>query len=944
MKRGTSIHFNSTSSSDLTTSTFSNVAHISILSSPLDRDSSEALGRSSIFFKVQKLFDQLKIKITPVPLDPFSKKPSRAGWNAPDYDPNTYSWARHYGNVGIVLGRSNLLVFDCDTPETANFFENLAQEVDLTTDTLVVKTRRGTHYYYYCPFSHELERKKFAREPIKLDIIAGNNYLVVAPYSQLKLNEKGEILDPRAKNFTLFEYTPVNIPERLPEISKKQFKTLIKKLEKIFNENEELEEKIQGETLNLNERDLTDEEIQKLCELVEPYFVEGQRQNLILYLAGYLRKNLKITEESVIKFYEYFIHTDDKQDIKARLAAIKKTYQKNPSVIAGVKGLTELLGEDVAKELCKKIRQALNIPENPEKPEKIKQPHELIEKIQSQITPERTQYIFVEISRKKMKYARCNYSELVIDYGVVKYDIMLKDYVFDLHTKIFDCVPNKVYIIENPLTSEKKLEIHFASKLPDSKYISITGTIQEIWETLYRQTSFVLSTGMGLQVLTNVVNYYLKRGWYEKKLEKLPPGFYFFNNTLHAEFTEKNYTKEELAKAANLLKDYILSHPNAQLIASIVLAGLLLPFSFAQKQMCIQGKLSQKMKYLYLFGETKSGKTTTATLLASIWGHVNKISYASFNTESRAGKHLSNSTFILIVDEVSKDIETNTVKEILKYAQEDLIARTIQTKNLKQVHYPALAPIIMTSNSHFPEDPALLERFYVFRFGKADKISREERLLHNYDKEKFRVLEPLGQFIWKYVKKHGLKDDYIAYAREILEAFYQEAEVEAFWYNLDFIHHSEETEEEQQYKQESEFYNAVIKFFNQNVKKQKEEENFVKTIYDALRARQFGRWIWIDDKDFVHISKDFLWELKKSYRCNIRDLEELSELTGWIKKRQRYSNTVIWVVSTAVTDFFHKLNYLPKMLTSLVFHAWLENKLDLSQLLSDTETDTFPVN
>jgi hypothetical protein len=30
--------------------------------------------------------------------------------------------------------------------------------------------------------------------------------------------------------------------------------------------------------------------------------------------------------------------------------------------------------------------------------------------------------------------------------------------------------------------------------------------------------------------------------------------------------------------------------------------------------------------------------------------------------------------------------------------------------------------------------------------------------------------------------------------------------------------------------------------------------------------------------------KDFLWELKKSYRCNIRDLEELSELTGWIKK------------------------------------------------------------
>jgi hypothetical protein len=498
-----------------------------------------------------------------------------------------------------------------------------------------------------------------------------------------------------------------------------------------------------------------------------------------------------------------------------------------------------------------------------------------------------------------------------------------------VHNKVLACCIEKLYIIENPLTKEESLEIHFISKNLGKPKVILRGNLQEIWEQLKTKTTYVLDISRALNILTAVLQHYFERNWFEKKKEELPAGFYYLDEQLVAQsFEEKEYTKEDLQKAALFLNEYIYSHPNPPLIASIIKAGILLPFAFCQKQLVLAGKLRKRMRYLYLTGETKSGKTTTALLLQRIWGWDYKISYASFNTEARVGKHLSNSTHILVVDEVSKDLETSPVKELLKYAQEDIVARSIQSRGLKQIHYPALAALIMTSNSHFPSDPALLERFIVFRFRKLDKISAVERA--KYEREDFNKLWPIAQFVWNYVKKNGLRDDYINYATEILKALYQEAEVEAYWLDWEFKDDTSETEEEQVYNREIEFFTAVQKFFNYHVKP-KEGVHYAKCVYDALKLGQFGRWIWIDDAGLVYISKDFLIELKKSYKCNVRDLEELSDLTGWEKKQKRCEKgdkkTTIWVVSTSITEFFYKLNYIPRNMSSLEFEEYLANRL-----------------
>jgi hypothetical protein len=344
------------------------------------------------------------------------------------------------------------------------------------------------------------------------------------------------------------------------------------------------------------------------------------------------------------------------------------------------------------------------------------------------------------------------------------------------------------------------------------------------------------------------------------------------------------------------------------------------------------------MRYLFLTGETKSGKTTTAMLLSKIWGTENKISYASFCTEARAGKHLSGSTFILIVDEVSKDLETSSVKELLKFAQEDIFVRTILTKTQKQIHYLALAPVIMTSNSHFPEDPALIQRFHIFRFRKSDKISARDRA--KYEKEDFNCLWPLGQFVYQYVRAHGLRDNYIMYTRGILKAFYEEAQVEAEWLNWAFQDDTQQTEEEEEYRKEMDFFTALMKFFVQNVKVEKGQK-LAQGIYTALKERQFSRWIWCDEKYIVYITNDFLLELQKFYRSTIRSLEELKEITGWIKMFKRCYNTRIRVLQTTVMDLFYRLNLTPDLLSTTEFDEWINNRsqIEFSEefILDDTE-------
>ena len=857
----------------------------------------ETLKKSSIFFKLKELFDKLNRKIVPIPLKTFSKIPAIDGWTEDSYNPSLFSWARHYGNAGIIPGRNDLLVFDCDSTETIQFFEELAKKVNLNLNTLVIQTRKGRHYYYYCEFSKELERKQFHNDQIKLDILAGSRCQVVAPFSQLKIDESGNVLDPKAENYIIFEYIPINIPERIAEITHEQYETIIKKLNKQFKKTQR---EIQR-TTELQERELTDEEIEKLYEIISEYFEEGVRQNLILYLAGYLRKTLKISEESIYRLYEKFISIDDPDDIKARFAAIKKTYEKNHDVISGWQGLVKVLGEETAEELVNKTCEALNIEHYKAK-----------------------KHIFIEFSEKK--YIKIDNDRKVIELG--KFD---KEGNFIRLHRVFVCV-FEIYMLKNLLSQETfKYEFRCISNHPIEKEFVARGNLQEIWEQIYANTSYVETPSIGEIVLKKVSNYYFEKGWYEEKLEELPPGFYYAkeNNIefIFASQFENEYSKEELVKAARLLDEYVSSHPTPQIISSVIKAGLLLPFSFIQKQ---RGS-KDLIRWLYLYGATRTGKTTTAKVLQAIWNYEYITNWASFCTEARLAKHLSNSTFPILVDEVGETIENHSITLMLKMAFEEQNARQIQTKTNRTITFSALASIIMTSNTYFPHDPALLNRFFVFHFHKNAQIRPEDRKKYSRH-DLFKTLPPIGKFVWDYIIQHGWKDNYIEYATEILKALFLETLNKIpDWVEMQFITSNEETEEEQETEREAILYSAILNFLHSKVRPEdkKGKYQFARSVFLDLVDRKFG-FIYSDGWD-VYITKELLFTCKKySPSFNFKTLADVAEVTNWEKVRKKVRGKVTWVLKTDIIDFLYKLGLIPKRLS----------KSEFEQFVSGIDVDT----
>ena len=856
----------------------------------------EISKKSSVFLKVKTFFDKLKINCCYVPLDPYSKKPSVPGWTDPDYDHSSICWARHPGNIGIIPGRSNLIVFDCDSNETIQFFKELARKINLDLNTLVVKTRKGRHYYYYCKFSKELERKQFHNNQIKLDILAGNKCQVVAPFSQLKIDENGNLLDYKTEEYVLFEYEPVNVPEKLVEITREQYETIIFELEKQFKQEQKKEKQAKTKTEIQEERELTDDEIEKIIEIIQPYWQEGYRQFFLLYLSGFLRKDLKISEESVARLYEKLIANinDDPDDFKARNKAIKNTYKKPEEEIAGYSGLCNVLGEEITKKLVSKICEVLNIE------------YYRIKK-----------NIFIEFSEKK--WIRIDNDEKVIEIG--KFDEkgeFIKSY------RVFICV-FEIYVLKNLLNQESfKYEVRCISKHPIEKEFIARGTLQEIWEQIYASTSYVEMPSIGETVLKRLANFYFEKGWYEEKFEELPPGFYYVkeNNIefIFASQFDNEYSKEELVKAANLLNEYVSSHPNPQLIASVIKAGLLLPFSFVQKQKGTRNL----MRWIYLYGTTKAGKTTTAKVIQAIWNHEYITNWASFCTEARVAKHLSNSTFTVIVDEVGETIENPNISLMLKMVFEEQIARQIQTKTHKTLTFPALAGIIMTSNTYFPNDPAYLNRFFIFHFPKSTQIPPHQRQKFS-KRELFETLPPIGKFVWDYIIQHGWKDNYIEYATEILRALFLETlnEVPA-WVEMEFRTNNEETEEEQEAEKEAIFYSALLSFLHSRVRKSEQrlgKYQFARDVYADLVDMKLG-CIYSDGWN-VYITRELLEACKKfNNTFTFKTLAEIAEITGWEKERKKIKGKTTRVLKTTIVDFLFQLNLIPKRLTKLEFEQF----------------------
>lgn len=185
------------------------------------------------------------------------------------------------------------------------------------------------------------------------------------------------------------------------------------------------------------------------------------------------------------------------------------------------------------------------------------------------------------------------------------------------------------------------------------------------------------------------------------------------------------------------------------------------------------------MKWLYLFGDSATGKTTLGKIVLRMWGLDSRYEKtgASVDTPARFGYVVSSSTFPALVNEPGNALVKEDIVEMLKNAVDGAIVRGKYVRGT-YVEYPALAPLIFTSNKFVPKDDALVRRLYVMTFSYGEKIPVERQ---NEFKEKVEPRLPHLAEVGKCVAKRVLErpelldKDPVEVGKALLAACYEVA-------------------------------------------------------------------------------------------------------------------------------------------------------------------------
>lgn len=95
------------------------------------------------------------------------------------------------------------------------------------------------------------------------------------------------------------------------------------------------------ETTEKESRELTPDD-ERIIEEIKSKWVEGDRQNLTLALAGYLRKEKRFGFNHTLEIVKQICEEMGDKDVNERAGAVQETYKKDEKEILGITGLKEL--------------------------------------------------------------------------------------------------------------------------------------------------------------------------------------------------------------------------------------------------------------------------------------------------------------------------------------------------------------------------------------------------------------------------------------------------------------------------------------------------------------------------------------------------------------------------------------------------------------------------
>jgi len=522
-------------------------------------------------------------------------------------------------------------------------------------------------------------------------------------------------------------------------------------------------------------RKLSDDEILKVEELLKDVYREGNRQHIWLFLSGWGAK-AHINPISIAKILKMlYDKTNDKDPLKTRAGAVVYSYKKAgvdidryasefeelfgvkpyglekeiyEDQIKGKTGLQEILEQVLGEERALEIIRAL-------------------EEVFRVASPYKDSVIEI-LDYDKQLYAVANLRKLV----VVRARRLEDKLIYKERVAVGAPVEVTVYV--NPIGGVTKYQVRWEALTRPRPLVIGPATAEDIIGRL-RIEGLVLNSRLVSDVVTAIIEGFVRRGKAVIKHEIESPGFYLVENKVIAvNFDFKEPSDEELKEALELLNELAEWYRHIQeKFAVVVRWALVAPFSYVLKQ---KGRW---LKWLYLYGTSKTGKTTLGEIALAIWGlNTGYIKTgASMDTPARLGNILKQSTFPILVNEPGGALSKDELVEMFKNAVESMLARG-KYMHGSYIEIPALTAFIFTSNKHLPRDDALLRRLIVLRFTFGEKIPDEKaREFESRVKYRLTLLKSLGSYIASRVvnKPELLNMDWEESATQLLLEAYRDA-------------------------------------------------------------------------------------------------------------------------------------------------------------------------
>ncbi|HIE54166.1 MAG TPA: bifunctional DNA primase/polymerase [Chromatiaceae bacterium] len=611
-------------------------------------------------------------------------------------------------NVAIVTGTvsGNLVVIDFDSKGKAKeFYEKIKGLKDellrfALGNTWWVETGKGIHIYLRINCEREEFKELFRTKPKLVegvDIKAEGGY-VVAPPS----------IHPSGKQYRFIQGSP---EEEIQFISVEEWGDVLKLLG--YVEKPKVGVKA--------EKELSEGEVLEIVNMLREAYQPGQRDLIIFFLTGWLRK-AGVKYEVSKKIVELLAEGDEEKD--RRLYVLDRTYglkgkPPSPEEQKGKTGLQEILektfGEERALEVIRRIEEILGTS-----------------------SPFRDSIIEL-LDYEKQFYAIANLRKLITARAKKKENKLV------YKERVIVASPTKVVVYRNPLGGVSKYEVVFEGKTLSKPLKIGPCTLHDIIDRL-RVEGLVYHRKLVEDVLSAVMQAYIRKGRAEVKEEIEAKGFYLASEkVVSVRWEPKNVSNEELREALELLNELAekwFGHVKER-FATIIKWGLVSPFSYCYKQ------LGRWVPWLYLYGASYTGKTTLGEIILNMWGlgSDHRKSGSSIDTVPRLGYVLSSSTFPILVNEPGSAVLKEDVVEVMKSAIESTITRGKFVRGT-YMEIPSLATLIMTSNKAVPQDDALLRRVVVLRFTFGERINPAKA--SKFEKEvkpKLRSLKAIGFWV-----------------------------------------------------------------------------------------------------------------------------------------------------------------------------------------------------